>query len=359
MIHVSVPQLVGREFEYVRDAFSKNEFSWRGAYVERFENAFAAYCHCAHGLATSSGTSALHLSLLALGIGPGDDVILPDVTYVAVANAVRYVGANPVFVDVDPVTWNIDPYWVEIAVKTCKRPRAVVAVHLFGLPCDMIALKEICKTYDMYLVEDACEAHGATYYGEPVGSLSDIACFSFFANKLIATGEGGMCTTQSAVLFERMYKLRGQGQPRDAQFYHDVVGYNYRLTNVQAAMGLGQLETLPRRLSRHRKVAEEYRKLLKYGTLQGVVPGCESSNWMVTVLLPAGLRDVVRKRLSDFNVETRPVFTPCSMLPMYEGETGKVSQMLYERGVSLPTHTLLTQEQIHMICGIVLRETAQ
>lgn len=359
MIHVSQPSLLGREAEYVQDALERNELSWRGSYVKAFEDSFANYVGTRYAISCSSGTAALHLSLIALGIGPGDDVLVPSITYVAVANVVKYVGANVVVVDVDPATWNIDPNLAHEAALKCKNPKALIAVHLFGLPCDMRALTSVCHQFGMHLVEDACEAHGASYDNDACGSLGKINAFSFFANKLIACGEGGMVTTDNASLYEKVVKYRGQGQPKDRQFYHDVVGYNYRMTNLQAAVGLGQLETLQDRLVKHQWVADVYRQYLHGVTLQGRQSWAHSSNWMVTILVPKGKKDALRTRLAAQGVETRPVFVPLTMLPMYKGETPKVAKLLFERGVSLPTHSHLTQEHISMISSIVLRETAQ
>ncbi len=211
-----------------------------GAEIGEFEARFAALCARRFGVATSNGTTALHLALAALGIGPGDEVIVPALTFVATANAVHYTGATPVFADADPVTWNVDP--AAVAKSVTRRTRAILAVHLYGQPADMRALASTARRAGAVLVEDAAEAHGARYHGRPVGSLGAVACFSFYGNKMVTTGEGGMVLTSDAKLAARLRLLRDHAMSPKRRYYHTEIGFNYRMTTLQAALGLAQLD---------------------------------------------------------------------------------------------------------------------
>ena len=236
-IPVSAPTLAGNEKRYVMDCLESNWISARGKYVEQFEAAFAEFCGVRHGVSCTNGTVALHLALLALGIGPGDEVIVPTLTFVATANAVRYCGATPVFVDCEPETWNIDPGLIESRIT--PKTKAIIVVHLYGHPVDMDAVMSLADRHGLFVVEDAAEAHGAIYRGRMVGSIGHIATFSFFGNKVISTGEGGMVTTDDAELARIVRLLKEQGMDPKRRYWYPVVGYNYRMTNVTAAIGLG------------------------------------------------------------------------------------------------------------------------
>ena len=256
-IPISAPSFGEREAEYVRECLESTWISSRGQYIERFEREFAVVCGAAHAVACNTGTAALHLAMLALGIGPGDEVIVPTLTYVASANAVRYTGATVRFVDSDPETWNLDP--ADVERKIGPRTRAILAVHLYGEPAGLDPLLEIAEAHGIDLIEDAAEAHTASYQGRPVGALGTIGTFSFYGNKIITTGEGGMVVTNDAALAERATLFRGQGQAFDRLYWFPVIGYNYRMTNIEAAIGLAQLDGLKERLSRRRDIAARYR----------------------------------------------------------------------------------------------------
>jgi perosamine synthetase len=355
MIPIAEPSFEGKELEYVTDCVRSGWVSSLGTYVKRFEQEFAAYCGVRYGVATHNGTVALHLVLAALGIGPGDEVILPSLTFVATANAVAYTGARPVFVDSEPDTWNIDPAAAARAVT--PRTRAIIAVHLYGHPADMDSLRTLADRHGLTLVEDAAEAHGARYKGRRAGSLSDVAVFSFFGNKIITTGEGGMVLTDDPALAERCFFLENQARQKENPYWHPEIGYNYRMTNLQAALGVAQLERIGE------LIAIRVRNAARYSQRLADVPGlslppcaewAENVYWMYSVLLEDeyGLdRDTLMARLHERGIDTRPVFYPIHTLPMYNaGLRLPVAEEIGRRGVNLPSGATLTPEQVDLVC---------
>ena len=259
-IPVAAPALDGNEKAYVLDCLESTWISSTGKYLDRFEADFAEFCGVRHAVACSNGTTALHLALVALGVGPGDEVIVPTLTFVATANTVTYCGARPVFVDIDAETWYIDPAAIE--AKITPRTKGIIAVHLFGHPADMKAIGTVASRHGLWVMEDAAQAHGAEIGGRRTGSLGDIATFSFFGNKIITTGEGGMVTTSDDDLAKRMRLLRTHGMDPDRRYWHPVIGYNYRMTNVTAAIGVAQLERVQWQLARRQELAGWYRDAL-------------------------------------------------------------------------------------------------
>ncbi|GAB4546954.1 MAG: DegT/DnrJ/EryC1/StrS family aminotransferase [Anaerolineae bacterium] len=355
MIPIAEPSFEGRELEYVTDCVRSGWVSSLGTYVRRFEQEFAAYCGVRFGVATHNGTVALHLVLAALGIGPGDEVILPSLTFVATANAVAYTGARPVFVDSERHTWNIDPEAAARAVT--PRTRAIIAVHLYGHPADMDPLRALADRHGLILIEDAAEAHGARYKGRRVGSLSDVAVFSFFGNKIITTGEGGMVLTDDAALAERCFFLENQARQKENPYWHPEIGYNYRMTNLQAALGVAQLERIEDLIAvRVRNAAHYSRRLSKVPGLS--LPPCaewaENVYWMYSVLVEDGYgldRDSLMVRLRERGIDSRPVFYPIHTLPMYNtGLRLPVAEEIGRKGVNLPSGATLTAEQVDVVC---------
>lgn len=361
-IPVAAPVLAGREREYVADCMESGWISSAGKYVELFESEFAKFCGVRHAVSCCNGTAALHLSLAALGVGPGDEVIVPTLTFVATANAVTYCGARPVFADSEPETWNLDP--AHVAAKITPRTKGIVAVHLYGNPADMDALRALADRHGLFLLEDAAEAHGALYRGRPAGALGDIAAFSFYGNKIIATGEGGMVTTDDDALAARVRLLRGQGMDAERRYWFPVVGYNYRMMNIPAAIGLAQLERAAWHMGRRREIAAAYKRLLGDVRELGWQTEPELTRhayWMFTVLLEdeleaeaADFRDRLMTRLQEDGVETRPVFYPVHALPPYReasrGEEFPVAESLSRRGVSLPTWAGLSRDDLSYVC---------
>jgi perosamine synthetase len=355
MIPVAEPLLGEKELEYVTDCVRSGWVSSLGEYVRRFEREFAAYCGVRYGVATHNGTVALHLALAALGIGPGDEVILPTLTFVATANAVAYTGATPVFVDSEPHTWNIDPQAVACAIT--PDTRAIIAVHLYGHPADMDPLRTQATQHGLTLIEDAAEAHGARYKGRRVGSLSDLAVFSFYGNKIITTGEGGMVLTDDTALAEHCFFLGNQAKQKQNPYWHSEIGYNYRMTNMQAALGVAQLERVDELIAIRVRNAAHYQRRLS--ALPGLsLPPCvewaENVYWMYTVLVEDdyGLdRDTLMARLRQRGIETRPAFYPIHTLPMYDrGQRFPVAEELGRKGINLPSGATLTPEQVDIVC---------
>lgn len=348
-IPVAEPALVGNESKYVLDCVESTWISSNGKYLERFESEFAEFCGVKHAMACSNGTVALHLALRALDMGPGDEVIVPALTFVATANAVVYCGATPVFADVDPKTWNIDPAHVESLIG--KHTKAIIPVHLFGLPADMERIAELASQHGIAVIEDAAEAHGARYRGKRAGSLGTLGTFSFYGNKILTTGEGGMVTTNDDTLAAQVRLLKGQGMDPDRRYWFPQLGYNYRMTNVAAAIGVAQLERAQWHVERRREIASRYRSLLSTDSrisFQLVPDECEHAYWMTSIVLEnsnAGQRDQVMAALANENIETRPFFYPLHTLPMYwavQESALPVSERLGEAGISLPSSATLT-----------------
>ena len=360
---MSAPLLDGREKEYVLDCLDSTWISSTGKYVDRFQKEFAAFCGSRHALACCNGTAALHLALMAFDLGPGDEVIVPSLTFVATANAVTYCGALPVFVDSEPVTGNMDPAKVEELIT--PRTRGIVAVHLYGHPADMDALRALATRHDLFLIEDAAEAHGARYRGRPAGSLGDISIFSLYGNKIITAGEGGVVTTDRDDLAAKIALIKGQGMDVSRRYWFPVVGYNYRMTNVAAAIALAQLERVEWHLGRRYEVARGYRERLHdLPSLvpQGAHPWATPVPWMFTVYLAEGgraRRDAVMQALADRGIETRPVFIPMHLLPPYvrahAGRPLPVCERLADTGMNLPTWAGLDEDDLDYICA-ALRE---
>ena len=360
MIPVCEPLLTGKELEYVTDCLKTNWISSAGKYIAEFEKGFAAYCGSKHGITTTSGTTALHLALAALGIGKGDDVIIPTLTMAACAFSVIYTGAKPVLVDSEPRTMNLDPE--QVARRITPRTRAIIAVHLYGHPADMDPLLQIAFRRGLSVIEDAAEAHGALYRGREVGGLGHVAAFSFFGNKIITTGEGGMVTTRDEDLGRKVRILRGQGMDPDRRYWFPVVGYNYRMTNIQAAIGLAQVEQFAQHRDGRRQVAGWYDRhlsgLADFLRLPVEESWARHAFWTYTVLLRDGsgvTRDEIMARLAEQGIETRPAFYPMHLMPPYAEPEGRypVAESLGRRGISLPMHSLLTEGDVAYIADCI------
>jgi len=354
-ISVAQPLLAGNERKYVMDCLDTSWISSNGKYISAFEESFAKFCGTKHAVATNNGTTALHLALVAMGLQPGDEVLIPTVTYIATANAIRYCGGKPVLVDVCAETMNIDPK--EIERKITQKTKGIMPVHLYGHPAEMGPIVELAKRYGLFILEDAAEAHGAEYCGRRVGGFGDCATFSFFGNKIITTGEGGMVTTNSDSLAAQLRLFRGQGMDVDRRYWFSVVGYNYRMTNIQAAIGLAQMETIDRAISDRNNLASMYDEALR--PLEGsiVLPKCavwaNQVFWMYNIFLRSGgeqRRDMVMKFLDAAGIETRPVFYPMHIMPPYkEDATYPVADLWAARGINLPTHQLLRSDDVQRI----------
>jgi len=359
MIPVAAPIMGEKELEYVTDCVRSGWVSSLGEYVKRFETGFAAYCGVSHGVATHNGTVALHLTLTALGIGPGDEVVIPTLTFVATANAVSYTGATPVFVDSEEESWNIDPQAVASAIT--PRTRAIIAVHLYGHPAQMEPLQQLAAKHDVSLIEDAAEAHGAKYRGQRTGSLGDVAMFSFYGNKIITTGEGGMIVTDDHALIERCLFLENQAKSISDPYYHSEIGYNYRMTNMQAALGVAQLERIDEFIAARLRNAAHYRERLS-GVPGLVMPPqadwAQNVYWMFSVLVEPEFgadRDQVMAGLRHREIETRPLFYPLHSLPMYDsGQSLPVAERIGRTGLNLPSGSGLTPNEVDIVCDALI-----
>ncbi|MDI6710303.1 MAG: LegC family aminotransferase [Bacillota bacterium] len=353
------PNIGELEKRYVLEALDSGFVSSAGPLVAEFERRFSRYVGAKHAVATVNGTAGLHLALRLLGIGPGDEVIVPALTFIATVNPVIYAGATPVVVDVDPRTWNIDPRAVERAIT--PRTRAIIPVHLYGNPADMVALREIAQGHGIHLIEDATEALGSTIGDRHVGTFGEMGIFSFNGNKVITTGGGGMLVTNDAALAERARLLVNQGRAAGSlEYEHQEIGYNYRLTNLQAALGLAQLERLPAFLDTKRHNAALYRELLRD------VPGlawqeeqreAKSNWWLFSILLDEkeygeGRRSLMERLLSR-GIQVRPLFLPLHRQPCYRGYTFDrcpVAEELHGRGINLPSASFLTTRDVREVC---------
>lgn len=349
------PSLKGNEKKYVDDCLDSTWISSKGKYIKLFEDSFSKFTDIKYSVAVSNGTVALHLALLTLGISDEDEVIVPTFTYIASVNAIRYVNAKPVFVDSDTQTWQIDPF--KIREKITKKTKAIMAVHIYGHPCDMKQIKKIADEFNLYIIEDCAEAIGSYYDNKHAGSFSDISTFSFFGNKTITTGEGGMVCTNNKHLKEMVIRLKGQGLATGKEYFHDIIGYNYRMTNICAAIGFAQLERIVDILNEKDRIIAEYKQALKNVPviLHQEVGNVKHSFWMFTILASSEKeKSELRAFLAEYGIETRPAFHPVHTMPMYiDKKTYPVAEDLGKRGINLPSYPDLTNDDIKFITSII------
>ena len=354
MISVYEPVLRGNEAKYVMDCLKTNWISGFGKYNYKFEELFAAYCGVKYGVNVTSGTSALHLAVATLKIGKGNEVIIPDFTMIAPALAVVYQGGKPVFVDAEPKTWTIDVKKIE--EKITKRTKAIIPVYIYGHPCDMDPIMKLSEKHNLYVIEDAAEAHGALYKGKKAGSFGNINAFSFYTNKVITTGEGGMVITNDKKLAERAQWLRNFCFDKERRYFHKEIGFKYTMTNIQAAIGLAQLEYIEDIIKRKREIAHTYNKLLE--KIPGITPPYEAESvrnvyWMYGILIEDEFgisRDRVKDLLFKKGIDTRFFFTGMHNQPPFKtDEDFPVSEALEKKGLYLPCGTNLNLEQLEFI----------
>lgn len=356
-VPIAIPNLGGNEYKYLMDAFLSTWISSKGNYINAFENEFSKYCQARHGVAVSNGTVALHLALVALGVGRGDEVIVPDLTFAATINAVLHAGATPVIVDVEKESWCISPEEIEKAIT--PRTKAIIPVHLYGQPCDMEKIMELAVKKSLRVIEDCAEAHGAEFKGKKVGSFGDINCFSFFANKVITTGEGGMCITNDKKLADIMRILRDHGMSTEKKYWHECVGFNYRMTNLQAAIGLAQLERIDKILEEKEKLENLYKKALKNSKdiifQHNNLKDRKKITWMISVLYK-GDREKLMHNFINHKMEARPFFYPLSEMPIYKDYvfSAKNSKEISKMGINFPTNKIVNLELIDKINEYVM-----
>ncbi len=354
---VYIPLLDGNEKKYVDECLDTSWISSKGHFVSDFERAFAAYIGKEYATGVFNGTVAIHLAMVALGLKEGDEVIVPTFTYVASANPIIMVGAKPVFVDSLMDGWQMDP--ADVERKITDKTKALVVVHLYGHPCDMDAIMSIARKHKLFVIEDCAEAIGSEYKGKKVGSFGDISCFSFFGNKTITTGEGGMVMTNDADLYEKCCHYKAQGVSKTREYWHDVVGYNYRMTNIQAAIGLAQLEKIEEKVSKKELLGQWYAHYLKETPLVFHLPrpNVRHTYWMCSVLARNEKeRKDLREYLAENGIETRPTFPAIHNMPMYNTkEHFPIAEELSTRGINLPSYPALGEQDIIQICSIIKR----
>lgn len=365
-IPVCEPLLNGNELKYVDDAVRTGWISSSGDYVNKFESKFAEYVQSKYGIAVCNGTVALHLALVALGIGKNDEVIIPSFTMIATAFAVCYTGATPVFVDADKETWNIDV--TKIEEKITKNTKAIIPVHIFGNPCNMDEISKIAKKYNLFVIEDAAEAHGAEYNGKKIGSFSDISCFSFFANKNLTTGEGGMCITNNEEYNKLCRYYKNMCFPLDGtrNYMHENIGFNYRMSNIHAAIGLAQVEKADEYRKLRIRNAQLYKKYLE--NCEGIIfqrdtPNSLNVNWMNTIIIDdkkyGHTKDELILYLKSNGIDTRLLFKSMNRQPSLRkfgcdcSGAYPITDWLSDNGFYLPSGSNLSEEEISKICSLI------
>jgi perosamine synthetase len=352
-IPISKPFIGAREKELVLDALDSGWVSSIGKYIDEFEANFARYCGTAYALAVSNGTTGLHLALATLGLQPGDEVIIPDLTFVATANAVAYTGATPILADIDADTLCIDPMSVKSLIS--ERTKAIIPVHLYGHPADMDALMEIGVAHGVDIIEDAAEAHGAEYKGRRVGGLGKCGVFSFYGNKVITTGEGGMLTTNDQEFYQHARRLRDHAMSSQRRYFHEERGFNYRITNLQAALGVAQLERIEEFLDRRAEIMSWYNSEIAttdYIRLNRVKNWAKSAFWMICLevdWLDEARRDAFMQALKARGIDTRPYFCTMSSMPMYKQAPLPISARKSQIGLNLPSYYELTKVEVQRI----------
>jgi perosamine synthetase len=358
---VSEPYLGDRERELLLEAFDSGWISSKGSFIKKFEDEFARYCHRSYGVSVGNGTLAIHLALLALGVGPGDEVLVPSFTFIASVNPIRHVGATPVFVEVDKKTLTVDVE--DFKKKITPKTKAAIMVPLYGHSVDYDPLLILCDEHNIHVVEDAAEAHGSKYKGKRVGKFGDLSCFSFYGNKIITTGEGGIILTDNESLYEKMKILKNHGMSPNQKYEHPIVGYNFRMTNLQAAIGCAQLEKIETILAKRREINEQYEFHLKEIVDTGKIvfqpraEWAELNHWFFSILLvQPEKRDQLMQALQEKGIDSRPFFSPIHKQACYTDYAHlefPVTELLSKQGINLPTHPGLESKDIALISSIL------
>jgi perosamine synthetase len=358
-IPVNTPLLSGNELKYLTECIETGWISSEGPFITKFEEQFSAYIGMDHGIAVSNGSAALDIAVKALCLGPGDEVILPAFTIISPAQSIVTAGATPVLVDSDPLTWNMDVSKIE--AKITPKTKAILVVHIYGLPVDMDPILELCKKYHLQLIEDAAEAHGQTYKGKMCGSFGDISIFSFYPNKHITTGEGGMLLCNDLALAERCRKLRNLAfEPKERRFVHHELGWNYRMTNLQAALGLAQLEKITSHLKRKREIGSMYQQglagLLKFQLPLEKTAYADNIYWVFSLVAETeALAKKTVDKLTEAGIGTRPFFWCIHEQPvflkmgLFKDESYPVAEKIARNGFYLPSGLGLTDEEVRQV----------
>jgi len=351
------PSITEKEISYVTDAVTNGWNDQWNKYIIELEKQFAKYIGVKHAIATSSCTGAMHLALKGLDIGEGDEVIVPEITWIATAAAVTYVGAKPIFVDIERDSWGIDPESITNAIT--QKTKAIMPVHLYGGMAEMETIMDIAHKNNLFVVEDAAPSLGATYNGKKSGSFGDAAAFSFQGAKIMTTGEGGMFLTDDSQIFKKVSKIADQGRSYTKQLWNDEIGFKYKISNIQAALGLAQLERLDNLVDKKRQIFSWYYERLK--NIDGISLNyerekCRNTYWMTTIVLEKDFgisRDEFMEKLKEWNVDCRPVFYPLSHMPMFEQNHNENADWFSKRGINLPSGHNLVEDEINYICNVI------
>jgi perosamine synthetase len=358
-VPLMAPSLEGNELKYVTDCIKTNWISSQGTYVKKFEEMFRDFCKIDFATSCSNGTAALHLALKAIDIKEGDEVIVPNFTFASPLNVIIHCNAKPVIVDIDKNNWTLDP--TKIEEKITQKTKAIIAVHIYGHPCNMNKIMDIAKRHNLKVIEDCAESLGATYNNKLTGTIGDIGCFSFFANKVITTGEGGMVITKDPEVYKKLELLRDHGMTKKRRYWHEIPGFNYRLTNLQAAVGVAQMERIDHFIKRRREIAKRYNENLKDVEGINIPPEEEWAKniyWLYTILIDKTIcginRDQLSIKLHEAGVETRPTFYPLNKQPPYFNEEEyPITELVAQNGLSLPGCIDIKMEKIDEVCNII------
>lgn len=363
-IYLSSPHMSGGEMKYISEAFDQNWVAPLGPNVDAFEHALAEYCGVGHAAALSSGTAAIHLALINLGVGQGDEVIASTFTFSATVNPIVYQGATPVLIDSEPGTWNMDPQLLEDAIKKRRAQgsglRAIIPVHLYGMPANMKDILSIAERYDIPVIEDAAEALGSRYHGKRAGSFGLMGILSFNGNKIITTSGGGALISDNKEFIAKARFLATQARDKAIHYQHSHIGYNYRMSNILAGIGRGQIEVIENRVSRRREIFSFYKESLgQYAGIEFIEePGEDyfSNRWLTTILIDSKktgfTREELQAKLETFNIETRPLWKPMHLQPVFAGcpaFVNNTSQKLFEKGLCLPSGSNMSEEDLSRI----------
>ena len=357
LILTAGPSITEKEISYVNDAVSQGWNDQWNKYIIKFEETFAKYIGVKHAIATSSCTGAMHLALQRMGIGPGDEVIIPDITWVATASVVTYVGAKPIFVDIEKDTWCIDPESIKKSINS--KTKAIMPVHLYGHPANMNEIQDIAQEKNLLVLEDAAPSLGAEYNGQKTGSFGHASAFSFQGAKIATSGEGGIFLTNDSSLYENVSKLGDHGRSLTKPLWNDEIGYKYKMSNIQAALGLAQLERIDELVDKKRKIFKWYSERLD--SISGIQLNSEKTNckniyWMTTIVLDKSFnisRDDFIRKLKEWNIDSRPAFYPLSHMPMFETIHNPNAEHLSQNGINLPSGHNLSEDDINYICTVI------
>ncbi len=358
-IFLSPPYLTGKELEYVKKAFESNYIAPVGEFIDKFESKICEYTRSKYAVAVSSGTAAIHLALRTLGIGQGDYVLASTFTFIGSVAPILYQNATPVFIDSDEDSWNLSPELLEYAINDLNKknihPKALILTHIYGQPAKLDEICEICKKNNIFLIEDAAESLGATYNGKHTGTFGIIGIYSFNGNKIITTSGGGMLVTSEKWIADKVRFLSTQAKENEIWYEHKEIGYNYRMSNVLAAIGLGQLETIDFRIEKRVEIFDTYRKLLSDIDEINFMPeieGASGTRWLTTLTFERSNPFKIIKNLENFNIESRPLWKPMHIQPVFKNflfYSNGVSESLFKKGICLPSGTELTLDKIELI----------